>query len=175
MAGNPVLGFLNVRPTGSGPHATVTRMLRLLGIIVLIGAAFSVINTVLMVAMGTAYYGVAGAAIGGAAFVGLVFGLAITAAVLFWITFTITAWTTNDARGPTHTLVIAIIATVLGGLSVLFGLTGGLLTATAYPTYMLVNVVSLLISAAEVYCGVMILTNRSKATGTGANAAGTTN
>jgi hypothetical protein len=167
MAGNPVLGFLSVQPTGDGPHATVTKMLRLLGIVVLVGFVVSLVSNVLFMTMGTAYYGgPGGVALGSLGIVSIVIGLVITGLVLFWITFAITAWNAGDPRGNTHVLVIAIIATVLGALGAL-GLLGAL-AATAYPVYMVMGVLSGLIAVAELYCGIMILMNRSKATtGTG--------
>ncbi len=181
MAGNPVLGFLNVQPTGDGPHATVTKMLRLLGIVVLVGAAFSIVNALLMMTMGTAYFdaGVAGA-VAASAVVSLIISLVIAAAICFWITYAITAWSNRDARGNTHVLVIAILATVFGAIGVLGGLTGAAFGAAVFGAgasvlYTIVNGLSLVISAAEAYCGIMILMNRSKATSSTGNAAGTTN
>jgi hypothetical protein len=174
MAGNPVLGFLNVQPNGTGPHATVTKMLRLLGIVVLVGFALSLVSNILFMAMGNSYYGGAGGvALGSLGIVSIVIGVVITGLVLFWITFAITAWNNGDPRGNTHVLVIAIIATVLGAIGAL-GLLGAL-AATAYPTYMAISVLSGLVSVGELYCGIMILMNRSKATtGTG-NTMGATN
>lgn len=163
MAGNPVLGFLNVQPTGTGPHATVTKMLRLLGILVLVGFAFSLLNSVLLISMGNAYFdGTAAGLAAGGAVVGLVLALVITGAVLFWITFTINAWATGDPRGSTHALIIGIIATVFGAIGVLGVF--GLFAAAAFPIYMVLNLVSVLIAAGELYCGIMILMNRGKAT-----------
>ncbi|MFA5943829.1 MAG: hypothetical protein WC876_05110 [Candidatus Thermoplasmatota archaeon] len=180
MAGNPVLGFLSVQPTSAGPHATVTKMLRLLGIAVLIGAAFSVLNALLIMVMGTAYFdaGVAGAA-AASAVVSLVISLAIAAAICFWITYTVTAWNNRDPRGSTHALVLAILATVFGAIGVLGGLTGAALGAAIFGSgatalYMVINGLGLLVSALEAYCGIMILMNRSKATGTGATTPGAT-
>ncbi|MEA3136781.1 MAG: hypothetical protein QOC71_1062 [Thermoplasmata archaeon] len=176
MAGNPVLGFLSVQPTGDGPHATVTKMLRLLGIIVLVGAAFSVLNGILLMAMGSTYGPVAG----GSAIIGIVFALAIAAAVCFWITYTITHWNNHDPRGNTHALVIGILAAVFGVLGVLGGLVGGLVGAAIFGAgasaiYMLVNGLSLIVSAAEAYCGIMILMNRGKAIGTSGHSTAATN
>ena len=171
MAGNPVLGFLEARPTGNDPHSTVTKMLRFLGIAVLVGFALSVVNGILGIAMGSAYNDAPGAAINAAsAIIGIVIGGAIAVAVCWWITFTITAWTTNDPRGSTHALVIGILATIFGALGVLGGLLGGLLVGAAVfgaglsPLYMVVNGLTLLVSAAECICGILILVNRSKAT-----------
>lgn len=173
MAGNPVLGFLSVQPTGDGPHATVTKMLRLLGIVVLVGFAFSVLNSVLLLAMGDAYFDGAAAGLMAAGAVGaLVIALVITALVLWWITFTIAAWNNHEPRGSTHALILAILATVFGALGVLgvFGL------FSAGPLYLVVNLLNVLVAAAELYCGIMILMNRSKATaGTGNPRMGATN
>ena len=171
MAGNPVLGFLEARPTGTDPHSTVTKMLRLLGIAVLVGFAVSVLGAILGIVMGSAYLGTEGNALNTAsAIIGVVIGGVITALVCWWITFTITAWTNNDPRGSTHALIIAILATVFGALGVLGGLLGGMLVGTAIfaagvsPMYMVVGILNLLVSALELYCGIMILVNRSKAT-----------
>jgi hypothetical protein len=174
MAGNPVLGFLSVQPTGDGPHATVTKMLRLLGIVVLVGFVVGLVGNVMLLTMGSAYYAgpAAGIAAGGA-LVGIILGIVITGAVLFWITFTINAWSNRDPRGSTHALIIGIIATVLGVLGA-FGLLGAL-AATAYPTYMAISVLSGLIAVAEAYCGIMILVNRNKATAGSSPPAGATN
>jgi hypothetical protein len=175
MAGNPVLGFLSVQPTGDGPHATVTKMLRLLGIVVLVGVGLSVLNAVLLLAMGNSYYGGAlGGFLAAGAVGGLIVSLLIAAAICFWITFTINAWANHDPRGATHALIIGIIAAVLGALGVLsnlavFGVFAG------YPIYGVINLLSLLLAAAEAYCGIMILMNRSKAIGTSSHPTGTTN
>jgi hypothetical protein len=170
MAGNPVLGFLSVRPTGVGPHATVTTTLRLLGIAVLAGLAVSVLNSLLMLVLGATYFdaGVAGIA-AASAIMGLVFAVAIAAAVCFWITFTITAWNNRDPRGSTHALVLAILATIFGVLGVLGGLTGAAIgnavfAAGVTPLYMIVNGLSLAVAAFEAYCGITILVNRGKVT-----------
>ena len=179
MAGNPVLGFLNVQPTGDGPHATVTKMLRLLGIVILVGAAVSVLSTLLGVAMGSSYS--TAAASGAGAIISLVIGLAIMALVLWWLTFSVTAWNNRDPRGNTHVLVIAILATVFGALGVLGGLVGGLFVgaaifaAGASPLFMAIGVLNLLVSAGYLYCGIMILMNRSKATAGTGTAMGATN
>lgn len=168
MAGNPVLGFLSVQPTGDGPHATVTKMLRLLGIVVLVWFAVSTLGNILQLTLGDSYYdGVApgllsAGAVAASAIIGIVIAAAITAAVLFWITFTINAWTNNDPRGSTHALILAIIAVVLGGLGAL-GLLGAL-AVTGYPLYMMMVILGGLVGLAELYCGIMILTNRGKAT-----------
>jgi hypothetical protein len=165
MAGNPVLGFLNVQPTGDGPHATVTKMLRLLGIVILVGFVVGLIGNLLLLTMGATYYDGPAAGLAAAGAVGgIIIGLLITGAVLFWITYTINAWTTGQPNGATHVLVIGILATVFGGLGLL-GLLG-LFAATAFPVYLVINLVSVLVAAGELYCGIMILTNRSK-TGTG--------
>jgi len=181
MAGNPVLGFLSVQPTGDGPHATVTKMLRLLGILVLVGFAVSVLGALLQIALGTAYMdtGVA-AANTASAIIGLVIGGAIAAAVCFWITYTINAWTTGQPNGATHALVIAILATVFGVLGVLGGLMGfglgvALFGAGVSVFATVVGVLSLLVAAGEAYCGIMILTNRSKATAGSGAPVGATN
>lgn len=180
MAGNPVLGFLDARPTGTDPHSTVTKMLRLLGIAVLAGFAVSVIGTILGLVLGSDYVGATGSAANAAgAIIGLVIGAVITALVCWWITFAVTAWANNDPRGATHALILAILATVFGALGVLGGLLGGMLVGTAIfaagvsPAYMIVGILNLLVAALELYCGIMILVNRSKATqgampGTGA-------
>jgi hypothetical protein len=182
MAGNPVLGFLSVHPTGDGPHATVTKMLRLLGILALAWAAVNVIGSILQMAMGTAYLDTGAAAVNGAsAIISIVFTVAITAALLFWITFTINAWTSNDPRGSTHALVIAILATVFGALGVLGALAGGFLIGAALfgsgvsVLATVVGVLGLLVSIGELYCGIMILTNRGKATAGTGRPAGATN
>ena len=174
MAGNPVLGFLSVRPTGDGPHATVTKMLRLLGIVVLAGFVVGLVGNIMLLTMGASYYDGPAAGFAAAGAVGgIILGILITGAILFWITFTINAWNNRDPRGSTHALIIAIIATVLGVLGA-FGLLGAL-AATDYPTYMAIGVLQGLIAVAEAYCGIMILVNRNKATtGTGAPM-GTTN
>ena len=174
MAGNPVLGFLSVQPTGTGPHATVTKMLRLLGIVVLVGFVLSIVSNVLFMTMGASYYdGPGGVALGSLGIVSIVIGLVITGLVLFWITFAITAWNNGDPRGNTHVLVIAIIATVLGAIGAL-GLLGAL-AATAYPMYMGLSVLSGLVAVGELYCGIMILMNRGKATAGTGTAMGATN
>lgn len=165
MAGNPVLGFLSVQPTGDGPHATVTKMLRLLGILVIVGAGLAVIDALLGIAMGAAY---SSAATGASAVVGLVFALIFAALVLWWITFTITAWNNRDPRGNTHALVIAILATVFGALGVLGGLVGGVFLGAAIfvagvsPLFMVLGLLRILLAGAEAYCGIMILVNRNK-------------
>ena len=180
MAGNPVLGFLSVQPTGDGPHATVTKMLRLLGIVILVGVAVSILGTILGVALGADYSDAAGAA-GASAVISLVVSLAITALVLWWLTFTITAWNNRDPRGNTHVLVIAILATVFGALGVLGGLVGGVFLGAAIfgagvsPLFMVVGVLNLLVSAGYAYCGIMILMNRSKATAGNTAPAGAAN
>ena len=172
MAGNPVLGFLEARPTGNDPHSTVTKMLRLLGVAVLAWFAFAVLNNILQVAMGNAYLDGPGSAINAAsAVVSIVISGAITALVCWWITFTVTAWATNDPRGSTHALVIGILATVFGGLGVLSALVGVGLGAAIFGAgvsaiYMVVGILTLLVSALECYCGIMILVNRSKTTQT---------
>lgn len=181
MAGNPVLGFLSVQPTGDGPHATVTKMLRLLGIIVLVGFAVNVLGAILSIALGTAYLDTGVAAASAVSTVmSLVFGAAIAAAVCFWITYTLTAWNNRDPRGNTHALVIAILATVFGALGVLGSFAGGLLLGSAlygsgvslYAT--VIGVLGLVVAGFEAYCGIMILMNRGKATGTSGTTAGTT-
>lgn len=155
-------------------------MLRLMGIVILVGAAVSVLSTLLGVAMGSAYSDAAAVA-GAGAIVSLVVSLAITALVLWWLTFTITAWNNRDPRGSTHALIIAILATVFGVLGVLGGLLGGLFVGAAIfvagvsPLYMVVGLLQLLVSAGYAYCGIMILMNRTKATAGTGNAAGTTN
>lgn len=180
MAGNPVLGFLSVQPTGDGPHATVTKMLRLLGIVILVGAAVSILSSLLGVALGADYSASAGAA-GASAIISLVIGLAITALVLWWLTFTITAWSNRDPRGSTHALIIAILATVFGVLGVLGGLVGGMFLGAAVfgagvsPLFMVVGILQILVSAGYAYCGIMILMNRSKATAGNNVPAGATN
>lgn len=167
MAGNPVLGFLSVHPTGDGPHATVTKMLRLLGILLLAAFVFSAVNSLLLLTMGDSYYdGTAAGFAAAGAVVALVISILLYGAALFWITFTINAWNNRDPRGSTHALVIAIIATVFGAIGVLGVF--GLFAATAFPIYLVVNLISVLLAAGYLYCGIMILTNRSKATaGTG--------
>jgi hypothetical protein len=167
MAGNPVLGFLSVQPTGDGPHATVTKMLRLLGIVLLVGFVVGLIGNVMLLTMGTEYYDgpTAGLAAAGA-LGGIIIGLVVTGLVLSWITFAINAWANRDPRANTHVLVIAILATVFGALGAL-GVFGAL-AAADYPAYMAITLVSGLIGIAEAYCGIMILANRGKAAaGTG--------
>ena len=175
MAGNPVLGFLSVQPTGTGPHATVTKMLRLLGILVLVGFVIGVVGNVLSMTMGTTYFdGPGGVSLGGLGIVGIVIGLVIAGLVLFWITWTINAWTTGNPSGNTHVLVISILATVFGALGA-FGILAAL-AFTNYPIYMAITVLNGLVSIGELYCGIMILMNRSKATTTtGTRMGGTTN
>ena len=177
MAGNPVLGFLSARPTGDGPHANVTKMLRLLGIILLVSFVVTLVSGVLGVALGASYYAVSATAVSATNsavltagyIVGIVFSLVITGLVLWWITFTVNAWMNREPRGATHALIIGILATVFGALGALTGLLGGVFGATKYPMYMVLTLLSALVSAAEAYCGIMILMNRSKATaGTGA-------
>ena len=163
MAGNPVLGFLSVRPTGDGPHATVTKMLRLLGILLLVGLVVGIVNGVLTLALGASYFDGPGAGLAAAGAIGgIIISIVLYGAALFWITFTINAWINRDPRGATHALIIAIIATVFGALGAL-GLLGAL-AATAYPMYMAMSILAGLIAIGYLYCGIMILTNRSKAT-----------
>lgn len=171
MAGNPILGFLEARPTGNDPHSTTTKMLRFLGIAVLAGFALTVINAILGIVIGNEYGGTTGAAVNaGSAIFSIVIGGAITALVCWWITFTTAAWAHNDPRGSTHALILGILATVFGALGVLGGLLGGMLVGTAVfaagvsPIYMVVGTLSLLVAAAECFCGIMILVNRSKVT-----------
>ena len=171
MAGNPVLGFLEARPTGTDPHSSVTKMLRLLGIAVLAGFAVSVLGAILGIVMGSEYLGTTGTAINTVGtIIGLIIGAAIAAAVCWWITFTVTAWMNNDPRGSTHALILGILATVFGALGVLGGLLGGMLVGTAVfaagvsPMYMVVGTLNLLVAALELFCGIMILVNRSKTT-----------
>jgi hypothetical protein len=168
MAGNPVLGFLEAQPVGDDARSTVTKMLRLLGIVVLAGFAVGVINALLMIAMGETYAGTTGAALAtGAAIVGLVISLAITVAVCFWITLAIRAWSSGQATGNTHVLVIGILAAVFGLIGVLLGLAGvggSALYGAGIPiAFTLVNALSLLVAAGEALCGILMLVNRGKA------------
>ena len=182
MAGNPVLGFLSANTTGTTPRDVVTKNLRWLGIAGLVWFVVNAVGRLLAATMGTAYLDTGVAAVNTvSAIIGIVISALITAAILFWITYTINAWTNGQANGSTHALVIGILATVLGAIGVLGGLAG--VGFAASPLYgsgvsvvaMLVGVLTLAVSAFELYCGVMILTNRGKATGTGGNATGTTN
>jgi hypothetical protein len=182
MAGNPVLGFLSARPTGNGAHATVARMLRLMGILVLVGAAVSIVNAILTMALGTGYIDTGVAAANAASvLISLLIGLAIMAVLCWWITFTLTAWTNHDPRAANHVLVLAILGTVFGILGVLGGLAGGFLVGSAlYGSGIsllatVVGILQLLVSAGYAYCGILILTNRTRATaGTGTMRGGAT-
>lgn len=169
MAGNPVLGFLEARPTGNDPHSTVTKMLRFLGIAILAWFVFSIVTNVLQIAMGDAYIDAPGPINAASAIIGIVIAGVITALVCWWITFTITAWNANEPRGSTHALVIGILATVFGGLGVLLSLVGAGMGAALYGSGVsvlatVVGILTLLVSAFECYCGIMILVNRSKTT-----------
>lgn len=178
MVGNPVLGFLEAQPVGDDARSTVTKMLRWLGIAVLVGFVFNLLNAVLTIAMGSTYAGSTALATT-TAIAGLLFALVITAAALFWITYTIRAWSTGNPSGSTHALIIGILAAVFGGLGVLGGLVGGMVGTALFGSglpvlYVVVNAIGLLVSAAECFCGIMILVNRGKAvnpatTGTPAN------
>lgn len=165
MAGNPVLGFLEAQPVGDDARSTVTKMLRWLGIAILVGFALGLVNSLLVIAMGDNYTGAGGLATA-AAITGLVIALAITGLACFWITFTIGAWSAGQANGATHALVIGILAAVFGGigfLASLGGMGGGLYGAGIPVLYTLVNVLSMLVSGAEAVCGILILVNRGKA------------
>lgn len=182
MAGNPVLGFLSANTTGTTPRDVVTKNLRWLGIAGLVWFVVNAVGRLLAATMGTAYLDTGVAAVNTvSAIIGIVISALITAAILFWITYTINAWTNGQANGSTHALVIGILATVFGALGLLGTLAGGALMGTAlYGSGVsvlatLIGVLGLVVSVFELYCGIMILTNRGKATGTGGKAAGTTN
>lgn len=178
MAGNPVLGFLEAQPVGDDARSTVTKMLRYLGLVLLATFAFGVINGVLTIAMGSDYAGT-GALVTSTVIAGLVFSAVLYTAALFWITYTIRAWSTGNPSGGTHALIIGILAAVFGGFGVLGGLLGmggaALLGGGVSVLYTIVNAVSLLLSAAMCLCGVLVLVNRGKATNPAGNATPTRN
>lgn len=179
MAGNPVLGFLEAQPVGDDARSTVTKMLRLLGIAVLAWFVVSLLNAVLTIALGNDYGGT-NALANTTAIAGVVFSLVVTAAILFWITYAIRAWSAGNPSGSTHALIIGILAAVFGGLGVLGGLLGGMAGAALFGgdfpvLYVVVNAIGLLVSAFECYCGIMILVNRGKATNPTGNATPTRN
>ena len=180
MVGNPVLGFLQAQPVGDDARVKTTRMLRMLGIVVLAGFVLSILNGVLLIAMGADYGGGTGAALGTAAAVtGIVIALVITGLVCWWITYTIGAWSSGNPSGATHALILGILATIFGGLGVL-GTIGGVGGATLFGAdinvlYSVINTLSLLVAAGELVCGILILVNRGKAMAPTGNATPTRN
>lgn len=168
MVGNPVLGFLQAQPVGDDARATVTKMLRLLGIVLLCAFVVGILNGVLIVAMGADYAGGTGASIAAAAaVVGIVISLVITGLACWWITYTMGIWGAGNASAGTHVLIIGILATIFGAFGVL-GTLGGIGGRALFgngisPLYSVLSAVGMLLSAGELVVGILMLVNRGKA------------
>ncbi|MCA1819462.1 MAG: hypothetical protein ABR562_06735 [Thermoplasmatota archaeon] len=151
-------------PTGTGPWEKVANLLRQTGFIILVGGGLSLLTNILL------YWQYTTLAYPGASMFGVIWTLAWAAAGLFWVSFTYFHWCNRDVRGWKHAQAIGIVLVVLGGL----GAVGGLMAFSAYGlisafapvlgTWFLIStLVGLLTSAAYLYFGIQILTNRTKA------------
>jgi hypothetical protein len=170
-----ILGFLAPPPTDPSPHSMVARCLRWLGILVLVNLAVSVLNTLLRLA-GVDGFGNGRAAAAAGAIIGLLIGIAIAAAICFWITYTVLAWLARRPDGTTHVLILGILATVFGALGVLgalgLGAFGAAFGLGGSGLFIVMALLDLLISAATLVLGILLLVNRSKATAGAPQASG---
>lgn len=167
MEGNAVVGFLSVRPTGTGSAAKVLSALRWLGVAVFVGAVLSVLHSVLTLALGRSYAdsGLGDAELLAGSVVGIVVTLVVTGLVGFWITFTCRAWAQGEPRAATHTLVLGVLAVVVGALGLLGALAVGgstIVSGGLSLTARVVQGLTIPVSAVELGCGIVVLANRGR-------------
>ncbi|HET6399362.1 MAG TPA: hypothetical protein VFH47_07395 [Candidatus Thermoplasmatota archaeon] len=144
--------------TGGSPRANVTLALRLLGFVVLASFAVSVLRSLAIMSWG--------AALAAGAIFGLIVAAVLAAAALFWLTYARRMWLAGRPEGASHTMIIAIVAIILGAIDLLgrggFGMIYGL--GPGYALLHLLGLLALLLAVAQVALGVWLLLERNKAT-----------
>lgn len=153
-------------PTGNGGWENGAKFLRLAGLAVLVAGGLNVLVTILYYVMlvGDPVFGPLYA---GGVLPGLVFGVAFLVAGIWWVNWTYNHWCNRDIRGYKHALVIAILLVVFGGLGAFgalgsFGLASIFAGTTLGTLVMVQALVGLVVGAAYLATGILVLVNRNK-------------